>query len=177
MIIWRVWPLFLLLLVGCSPFVGSPNEAGLKGFTMVQGVPPVAQEQNDDCGPAALASLFGHRGQAVSVAEIRQAVYDPRLGGSLLADMENFAWYRGTATRSGSGSLELLEQSVDAGRPVLVLLETGLWRVRRPHYLVVFGYDRDRFLARDGALGTVLIDKSDLDRRWAAYNRLFLTLE
>ncbi len=174
---WLVWSLLFLLLGGCSPFVGSPDESVLKDFKMVEGVPSVAQEHDDDCGPAALAALFGHRGEAVPVAEIRQAVYDPRLGGSLLADMENFAWYRGIATRSGTGSLSFLEQSVDAGQPVLILVETGLWRVRRPHYLVVFGYDRDRFLARDGSLGTVLINKNDLDRRWAAYNRLFLFLE
>ena len=174
---WLLGALSLLYIAGCSPFVGAPSESGLKHFKVVEGVPLVAQEYDDDCGPAALASLFGHRGEAVSVAEIRQDVYDPRLGGSLLADMENFAWYRGTATRSGTGSLEFLRQSVDAGRPVLILVETGLWRVRRPHYLVVYGYDPERFLAHAGSTGTVVINKNDLDRRWAAYNRLYLYLE
>ncbi len=172
-----VCSLLLLCLVGCSPFIRGFDGAGDEDFKVVEGVPLVAQQYDDDCGPAALAALFGHRGQAVPMDEIREAVYDPRLKGSLLADLENFASRRGETPRSGNGTVDFLQQSVDLGRPVLIPVETGLWSLRRPHYLVVFGYDRQRFLARAGSAGTVLVDKADLDRRWAVYRRLYLYLE
>lgn len=101
----------------------------------------------------------------------------PELGGSLLPDLENFARWQGLATRSGRGDLELLRRQIDAGRPVLIPVETGLWRVSRPHYLVVIGYDRTRFLVHAGLLEGVFIDSDELLARWEKMSRLYLYLE
>ncbi|WP_221249477.1 cysteine peptidase family C39 domain-containing protein [Desulfuromonas versatilis] len=135
------------------------------------------QQLDDDCGPAALASLLGHRGRQVDPAEIRATVYDPRLGGSLLPDLENFAKSRGFSTRSGRGDLRLLRQQVDAGRPVLLPIDAGFGPLARPHYLVVFGYGDAGFLAHAGVAAGRFFPSEDFDRRWGAMNYLYLLLE
>lgn len=169
--------LMVFLAGGCTPFQQkhwSPDQPGLR---VISGVPYRPQEQRDDCGPSALASLLAYRGREVSVAEIARAVYDPRLGGSLLPDMENYARQQGFGTRSGRGDLDLLRQAIDAGRPVVIPIETGFWRLSRPHYLVVFGYEPRRFLAHAGVREGAFIDADDLLRRWEKMNRLYLYLE
>lgn len=166
-----------LLVVGCTPFQQTQWSPGQPGLHVIAGVPFYPQQQEDDCGPSALASILAYRGQSVTVAKIADTVYDSRLGGSLLPDMENYARQRGFATRSGRGNPELLRQAVDAGRPVVIPIETGFWRLSRPHYIVIFGYDRRRFLAHAGVREGVFIDADDLLQRWEKMNRLYLYLE
>ncbi len=165
--------LAVLVLPSCSPFRTPPPST----FHRVEGVPFRAQQQSDDCGPAALASVLAHAGMRVSQQEIRAAVYHPKLGGSLLPDMENFARGHGLTTRSGRGSLSLLRSMVDDGRPVVVLVEAGFGPAARPHYLVVFGYDQSGFLVHTGVARGRYIPAAELDSRWAARNRLYLILE
>jgi len=169
--------LIALLVFGCTPFQQKQWSPAQTGLHVIAGVPFFPQQQQDDCGPSALASVLAFRGQSVPVAKIAEAVYDPRLGGSLLPDMENFARQRGFATRSGRGHLELLRQAVDAGRPVVIPLETGFWHLSRPHYVVIFGYDQQRFLVHAGVKEGVFIDADQLLQRWEKLNRLYLYLE
>jgi len=169
--------LFLVAGAGCSPFQQRPWSLEQPGLHVVEGVPFRAQESRDDCGPAALASVLEHRGRDLGVAEIGRAVYTPALGGSLLPDMENFARRQGFVTHSGRGDLNLLRRQIDAGRPVMVPVETGLWVATRPHYLVVFGYDENSFLVHAGIRAGVFIRAADLLARWEKMNRLYLYLE
>lgn len=169
--------LIALLVVGCTPFQQTQWSPAQAGLHVIAGVPFYPQEQKDDCGPSALASVLAFRGQSVPVAKIAEAIYDSRLGGSLLPDMENYARQQGFATRSGRGHLNLLRQVVDAGRPVVIPVETGFWSLTRPHYVVIFGYDQQRFLAHAGVREGVFIDADDLLRRWEKMNRLYLYLE
>lgn len=169
--------LILLLAGGCTPFQQMNWSPGQPGLQFIEAVPFRPQEQRDDCGPSALASVLAHRGREVPVADIARAVYEPKLGGSLLPDMENFARQQGFATRSGRGDLELLRQAVAAGRPVVIPIETGFWHISRPHYVVVFGYDQRRFLVHAGVREGVFIDADELFLRWEKMNRLYLYLE
>jgi ABC-type bacteriocin/lantibiotic exporter with double-glycine peptidase domain len=169
--------LILFLAAGCTPFQQKNWSPGQPGLRVIEAVPFRPQEQRDDCGPSALASVLAHRGREVPVAAIALAVYEPKLGGSLLPDMENFARQQGFATRSGRGDLDLLRQEVAAGRPVVIPLETGFWRLSRPHYVVIFGYDQRRFLAHAGVREGVFIDADELLLRWEKMNRLYLYLE
>lgn len=169
---------FMLLCgCGCTPFQSPPRSPGQPGLQIVEAVPFRAQESRDDCGPAALASLLDHRGMHLSVAEVTRAVYTPALGGSLLPDLENFARAQGFVTRSGRGDLVLLRQQIDAGRPVLIPVETGFWVATRPHYLVIFGYAAEGFLAHAGTLEGVFIKSDDLRAQWEKMNHLYLYLE
>jgi ABC-type bacteriocin/lantibiotic exporter with double-glycine peptidase domain len=140
-------------------------------------VPFYPQAGPYDCGPAALASLLAHRGLVVAPDSIVREVTSPVLRGSLLPDLENYARRQGFATRSGRGDLALLRQAIEEGRPVLIPLEMGLRPISYPHYIVVFGHDEAGFLVHAGEKEAVVIAADELDRRWAAMNRLFLWLE
>jgi ABC-type bacteriocin/lantibiotic exporter with double-glycine peptidase domain len=167
----------LLMTTACSPFQRQPWQSGAADFILVEGVPYLEQTRRDDCGAAALASLLAHRGIEVPMADIDAAVYTPVLRGALLADLENFARGRGMTTRSGRGDLKFLQQQIEAGRPVLVLIQTGFGPWSQPHYLVVFGFDQRRLLVHAGVAGSLFIEAGEFERRWSRMSRLFLYLE
>lgn len=169
--------LLLLAAGGCSPFRTASWSPEQPELHVVKEVPFRAQQQRDDCGPAALASLLAHAGRDIPVEEIARAVYDPKLGGTLLPDLENYARHQGLTTRSGRGDLGLLRQQIDAGRPVMLPIETGFWHISRPHYIVAFGYDPHRFLVHAGVRESVYVDSDALLSRWEKMNRLYLYLE
>ncbi len=176
---WRILPLLLLLLTvhGCSSLPSNPLSSAPAELKVVENVPFRAQQSRDDCGPAALGSLLAHRGRELPIAAITAAVYHPALGGSLLPDLENFARAQGFATRSGRGELALLRREIEAGNPVLIPLQLGSWGISRPHYVVVFGYAGDRFLAHVGTREKVWLAGADLLARWERMGRLYLLLE
>ncbi|UWZ80875.1 C39 family peptidase [Geoalkalibacter halelectricus] len=176
MILRGIGALLLAVLVGCTTAHKPQWSPGQPGLQFVEGVPFIAQQARNDCGPAALASLLAHQGLSLPLVQIEAAVYDERLGGTLLADMENFARLQGQEPRSGRGDPEWLQAMIDAGRPVVILVDMGFGPLRRPHYLVVFGYDSERFLVYDGRSAGVFIDRADLASRWEAMNRLYLYL-
>jgi ABC-type bacteriocin/lantibiotic exporter with double-glycine peptidase domain len=167
----------LLMTTACSPFTRQPWQPGAADLILVEGVPYIEQTRRDDCGAAALASLLVHRGIEVPVASIDAAVYTPVLRGALLADLENFALGQGVQTRSGRGDLKLLQQQIVAGRPVLVLIQTGFGPWSQPHYLVVIGFDQRRLLVHAGVAGGVFIDADEFERRWSRMSRLYLYLD
>lgn len=177
MILRFVFAFLLICGCGCSPFQSRPWSPGQPGLHLVEAVPFRPQESRDDCGAAALASLLDHRGRHLSVSEVNRAIYTPALGGALLPDMENFARSQGFITRSGRGDLALLRTQIDAGRPVVIPVETGFRVATRPHYLVVFGYGTKGFLAHAGTLEGIFVASEDLLSRWEKMNRLFLYLE
>lgn len=166
-----------LWLAACSPFQHHGHHPARSELHQVDGVPFFRQEGPYDCGPAALASLLGHRGHPSSPETIRGQVYLPALRGSLLPDLENYARRQGVTTRSGRGDLVLLRRQIDAGRPVLIPIEMGFGPASSPHYLVVFGYAGGEFLVHAGEQESVFIASGPLLRRWERMNRLYLYLE
>ncbi|APG28459.1 hypothetical protein A7E78_11730 [Syntrophotalea acetylenivorans] len=175
---WRLGGLLLICLTSaCSPLKVSPIRTDSAAGRIIEGVSFYAQEGRYDCGPAALASLLGQRGESVSLEEIRAATYTPGLQGSLLPDLENYARSLDYGTRSGRGDLALLRKAVDADTPVLIPLEMGRWKLTRPHYVVVYGYEGSDFVVHAGKQGNMTIAAVDLERRWQRLNRLYLYLE
>ncbi len=144
---------------------------------VIAGVPFRQQQAREDCGPAALSSLLSHRGIDVPVTEIARATYSPALGGSLLPDLENFARNQGVETRSGRGDILWLRRLIDSGTPVMIPIETGFGGVSFPHYIVVYGFDREGFLVHAGEEGEVYIRNERLRPRWKKFNSLYLYLE
>jgi ABC-type bacteriocin/lantibiotic exporter with double-glycine peptidase domain len=115
----------------------------------IEGVPFI-QQDSQFCGPAALASVMSYYGAPVDQKVIGSRVYDEKLQGALITDLERYARDAGFETSSGRGSVEGLKAEIDRSHPVIVLVDRGFWVLSRTHYLVVFGYDGDGFTAHDG---------------------------
>lgn len=139
-------------------------------------VPFVPQAQDHDCGPAALASVLRYYGQDASLADLTENLYLAALRRTLMPDMENYARALGFQTVSGSGNAAMLIDRIDSGQPIIILLETGFGVIKRPHYIVLWGYTQDGFLAHTGIREGVLIAYDQLDKRWQPMNRLFLVI-
>lgn len=145
---------------------------------IIAGIPPFGEQtRGDDCAGVALASLLGHAGITVAPAEIDAAVYDPRLGGALLPDLERFAADAGARPRSGRGGVEDVRRLLTSGRPVLVPIDLGWGLWRRPHYVVIQGMSPESFLlhVRRGEIREMWL--AEFERRWAGMGRLYLYLE
>lgn len=119
------------------------------GAYQIDGVPFVKQETLY-CGPASLASVMAYYGRAVDQHTIADSVYSEKLGGALITDMENYAQKEGFHTELSQGTIDDIKDSLDKGRPVIVLVDLGFWLFSKPHYLVVMGYDDRGFLAHTG---------------------------
>lgn len=162
-----------LFLGGCA--AGRPDTTDMLAIPGV----PAFQEQTrrDDCAGVALASLLGHAGITVAPATIDAAVYDLRLSGALLADLERFAAGTGARPRSGRGTLPGLRALLGSGVPVLVPIDLGWGPWHRPHYVVLFGFNDHNFLLHLRAHETIGMTALDFERRWTAMGRLWLYLE
>ena len=105
---------------------------------------PFFPSDDDQCGPAALATVLNHQGVRVDPARLRPQVYLPGRKGSLQAEVLALpARYGLLAVRLPASPAGLLRE-LAAGHPVLVLQNLGLDSLPQWHYAVLVGYDLDR---------------------------------
>jgi ABC-type bacteriocin/lantibiotic exporter with double-glycine peptidase domain len=145
------------------------------GVKVIDGVPFVEQKDKF-CGPAAMASVLGYYGDDVTQEEIAEVVYTPKLDGALISDMENFARDLGYRAEAINGNIGLLEDEIDKGVPVILIVEKGKWMVSIPHYYVVYGYDAEGkfFIVHTGYESGERVPSERLDEEWEKMNRLML---
>ena len=134
----------LLYLMGCShaSTIDLIQELG-KGPLYVEGVPFFPQKKYQ-CGPASLAAVLNYWGQDASPEQIAQAIYLPRLKGSLSLDLWRYARDQGFDARMQEGSLEDLQAHLARKQPVIAFLNLGFSFFPIGHFLVVVGLDPDQ---------------------------------
>ncbi len=108
------------------------------------------------CGPAALATVLGATGVAVTPEQLVPQVYIPGRRGSLQVEMLAAARRHGRLAFVLAPGFEALRAELTAGNPVLVLQDLGALGIRRWHFAVVIGFDADR---------DILILRSGTERR------------
>ena len=106
-------------------------------------VPFHPQAERNDCGPAALAMMFGWSGIDTDPATLAPTVYTPGREGTLQSDIIQASRRAGRLALPVQ-SLDDLLTELDAGNPVLVLQNLGLDRWPVWHYAVAMGYDLKR---------------------------------
>ena len=133
----------------------------------IAGVHFYRQEENS-CGPAALASVASFWGQQVDVEQIKVRVYLPELRGTLPMDMERYMREAGFRTSSFSGTLDDLKARVRKNVPVICLLDLGFSLYRRPHYVTVIGFDdmNRAIVAHDGLTANKVIGYDNFLKEW-----------
>ncbi len=156
------------LLAGCASLIPPPQTAALVEQAATSGLPvdralrteltavpffaPTDAAQARHCGPLALASALAAIGRPADPAQLAAATYLPARGGSLATEMLAAGRRFGAYTLRGPQTLSGLFDELDAGRPVVVLMNLGLggpqaWYGRwlaRWHYAVLIGHDRTR---------------------------------
>jgi ABC-type bacteriocin/lantibiotic exporter with double-glycine peptidase domain len=145
------------------------------GAEQIQGVPFFRQERRQ-CGQAALACVLGYYKKSVDMESILRETYNETLKGSLLADLENFAKRLGFKTESGPGTLEKIKESILEQKPVIVLLDQGVWLAARPHYIVILGFNEKGFLAHDGSKPSVLFPYDRFEKTWKKMGSSYLII-
>jgi Peptidase_C39 like family/Tetratricopeptide repeat len=164
----------LLALAGCAtPEVAAlrADGGGLPPWAEVARVPFHAQ-QEQYCGPAALATVLEWSGLPARQDAIAAAVYTPGREGTLGHDLV------GAAGRHGRlavpvGDLPSLLREVAAGHPVLVLQNLGLGWYPQWHYAVVVGYDlaAGELALRSGEERRRIVSLDTFARTWARADR------
>lgn len=129
----------LLLLSGCAaPHDTGPRKGGKEGPQLTV---PFFADRRDQWGPAALASVLSFWGRPTEPEELRREIHFPKQRGSTALDLRNAAAARGFSAEMSDGSLAMLRQELDAGRPVLVFVNDGVRIWPDEHFMVVTGYN------------------------------------
>lgn len=132
------------------------KAAALPARVELRDVPFFPQEAYQ-CGPAALATMLGQRGLALTPGQLKDEVFIPGREGSLQLEMVAAARRHGMLVYPLQGGLESVLEEVAAGNPVLVLQNQAFSWWPRWHFAVVVGFDRER---------RELVLRSGITRRW-----------
>lgn len=170
----------LCAVAGCT----TPDVAGLHG--PAGALPPRAEiaevpfhpQQEQYCGPAALATVLGWSGLPASQDAVAREVYTPGRDGTLGHDLVGAARRHGRLAVRVADLPQLLGE-VAAGHPVLVLQNLGFAWYPQWHFAVAIGYDlpAGALVLRSGAEARRVVSLDTFDRTWARAERwAFVTL-
>lgn len=169
----RAWlgAVALVVLVGCASSPPRPafdaSDAGLPPAVELDAVPFFPQEDNW-CGPAALATVLQHSGVAVIPEHLADEVYLPQRKGSLQMELLAAGRARERLVYVLEPEFEAVLREVAAGHPVLVLQNLGFDWLPRWHYAVVVGFDlsQETVLLRSGSEKRRRTAFTAFDRTW-----------
>jgi len=131
------------LLIACSSThikIENDGYAQLPKSHTILNLPYFPQEE-DQCGPASLATMLGARDVTVTSQELSAKVYIPAKEGSLTTEMVARARRHGMVVYPLKPRLSDVFTEISGGNPVLVLQNLGVNWLPRWHFSVVIGYD------------------------------------
>jgi hypothetical protein len=108
--------------------------------------------------------------------KIANAVYNEKLKGTLITDLENFAQANGFQTVTGQGTPEMIKRFLKRKEPVIVLVDLGFWAFSKPHYLVVTGYTEKGFIANTGYEESKSFSYSEFQKIWQKKGSVYLVI-
>jgi hypothetical protein len=162
--------LILWFLAGCAtPQTDQLRDtaAVLPARAEVADVPFYPQEDNY-CGPAALAMALGWSGLPVTQDEVAAQVYTPEREGTLRSDIVAAARRHGRLAVPVEQLADLMAE-LAAGHPVVVFQNLGLGWFPVWHYAVAVGYDRGAgdLVLRSGPEPRRTTPLATFERTWA----------
>ncbi|HSR09936.1 MAG TPA: C39 family peptidase [Thermodesulfobacteriota bacterium] len=152
----------LAVLFSCAapPPLSSPPSGHA-----IPGVPFFAQEAYQ-CGPASLAGVLNFWRVTVSPQEIAADIFSPGARGTLDMDMVFYARKKGLNAAAYRGRWEDLRANIDAGRPLVVLVDEGIWVYERSHFMVVTGYGEDTVTVNSGKIEHAVVPRARFLKTW-----------
>ncbi len=171
--------LFAMCFAACAQRDFSALREGIEARGhYIEGVPFYRQNE-DTCGPAALAGVLAYWDKPVSLDEITTAIFVPKLRGTLPMDMEQYARSAGFETASSAGTLDEVKSSLRRNLPVICLLDLGIGLYRRPHYIIAVGFDDVNavLIEHDGLRETSVMTYDAFSRAWKRAGQWMLVIQ
>jgi tetratricopeptide (TPR) repeat protein len=158
-------------LAGCAllPAVPKNLQGTVHGQPAVelQSVPFFAQE-DFFCGPSTLAMVLNHAGENTTPEKLSELVYLPGRKGSLQLEMLAAPRRLGYLSYQIEPTLPALFAALNAGQPVIVLLNLSLPMAPMWHYAVAVGYEAagNHVILRSGAKERDLVPVATFLKLW-----------
>jgi hypothetical protein len=153
--------LLFTLISGCA----TPARLTGTGGQIIGEVPFFPQEKYE-CGPAALASVLSYHGLNSSPEEIASEIFSSSAKGTLDFDMLLYAMGKGLAAEVYAGSMDAIARSINAGNPLIVLVDYGFWVYQQNHFMVVVGYDDKGVVVNSGRESLKFIPSGEFLKIW-----------
>ena len=170
----RRWRPAVLIVTGVLAGCATPEVAALHGDA--DGLPPRAEvagvpfhpQQEQYCGPAALATVLGWSGLPARQEALAAEVFTPGREGTLGHDLVGAARRHGRLAVPVT-DLPLLLGELAAGHPVMVLQNLALDWYPQWHFAVAVGYDlsTNELALRSGAERRHVVALDTFARTWA----------
>ena len=134
---------------------------------------PFHPQADQQCGPAALATVLGAAGHPAPPETLEREIFVPGREGSLQPELVGAIRARNLLPYELDGGLGELTAELAAGRPVLVLQRQGIGPWPAWHYAVAIGYDsaRDVVLLRSGTTERLELRAAVFDATWSRAGR------
>jgi hypothetical protein len=129
---------------------------------------PFFPQKDYQCGPASLAMVMADAGVGVTPDDLVSRVYLPQRGGSLQVEMLAAPRGYGIVSWQLAAKFDDVLREVQAGTPVIVMQNYGLWPVNYWHYAVVVGFDREaqKVVLRSGEKRRLEMPLAVLEYTW-----------
>ena len=154
--------LFIYLLSSCA---GALPVRGSKGLHIIENVPFYPQEAYQ-CGPASLSGVLNYHGADTSPEDIARRIYSESAGGTLNMDMVLYAEKKGFQADQYKSSFQDIQSKINAGYPLVVMVDYGFWIIQRNHFMVVVGYNEEGVIVNSGKAQLKFIPLEDFLRSW-----------
>ncbi len=128
---------------------------------------PAVRQSPERCGPAALGMVLRFYGAGPEALAEADRAYDRALRGALITDLAAAARRAGYAAEVVTLPPDSLAAWLARGVPPIVLYQSGVGPLTRPHYAVVVGWDaeRHRWALNDGGAAARAVDAAEFSRR------------
>jgi ABC-type bacteriocin/lantibiotic exporter with double-glycine peptidase domain len=150
--------------------VKPPSDARI-----IENVPFYAQSKNQ-CGPASLASVLNYYGVAVTPDEIAAEIFSKSAKGTLNLDMLIYPGKKGLNAAQYSGSIEDIRTNINAGKPLIVLVDYGFSFYTQHHFMVVIGYTDSGFVVNSDVFQRQFVALEKFTAAWQKANNWTLLI-
>lgn len=143
---------------------------------LIESVPffPATEYQ---CGPASLASVLNFIGVNISPQQIAEEIYSEGAKGTADFDIILYIKKLGLKPVLYQGSLEDLKEKIKSNKPLLVLVDEGLWFYKKYHFMVVVGFTDTAVVVYSGQKRYEKINNPEFIKKWGKTNFWTLLIE
>lgn len=132
---------------------------------IIENVPFYPQEAYQ-CGTASLAGVMSYWDIKSTPEEIAKEIYSESARGTLNVDMIIYPQGKGLIAEQYSGGMDDLKKNIDAGYPLIVLVDYGFWVLQSNHFMVIVGYNEHGVIVNSGKDKGKFISGKDFIKAW-----------